>query len=74
MSVSRGRLTPVDVILFGVAVFILGNFIPPIYKLMNDNASSLGTPAAYLFQLVIPSLALSIMVVVYVTGATGGSA
>jgi len=70
---DRARLTPVDVVYFGVAVFILGHFAGPIYTVLGDSAGSLGPGEAFLFQMIFPALLLTIISVVYLTAATGGS-
>ncbi|WP_423745095.1 hypothetical protein V5735_03455 (plasmid) [Haladaptatus sp. SPP-AMP-3] len=69
----RGRLTPVDVVYYGVAVLLLGFLAKPMYLVMNDNGGELGTGTAYLFQLVFPAMVVTVLVVVYVTGASGGA-
>lgn len=69
----RARLTPVDVVFFGVALMLLAFFADPIYTVMRDNASSLGPGEAYLFQMIFPALVVTIMSVVYLTGASGGA-
>ena len=70
---DRARLTPVDIVYYGVAVLLLGFLAQPMYQVLNDNAGELGTGEAYLFQLVFPALVVTIMVVVYLTGASGGA-
>ena len=71
-SDERARLTPVDVIYYGVALLLLGFLAAPMYTVMNDNAGELGTGTAYIFQLAFPSMVVTIMFVVYLTGASGG--
>ncbi len=72
-SDNRGRLTPVDIVYYGVAVLLLGFLAEPMYTVLNDNAGSLDTGTAYLFQLVFPALVVSVLTVVYLTGASGGA-
>lgn len=69
---ERGRLTPVDVIFYGVALLLMGFLAAPIYSTLNANASSMGTGVGYLFQLVFPALVITILYRVYTTGASGG--
>lgn len=69
---SRGRLTPVDVVYYGTALLLLSFLAAPMYQVMNDNASSLGAGSGYLFQLVFPAMVITIVSVVYLTGASGG--
>lgn len=71
---ARGRLTPVDIVFYGVAVFLVGQLSVPIYTVLSNNAGEMGTGTAYLFQMVFPGLVMTILIVVYLTGATGGSA
>lgn len=73
MGADRARLTPVDVVYYGVAVFLLGILAGPIYTVLDDSSGSLGTAEAYLFQLVFPAMVLTVLTVVYVTGASGGA-
>jgi len=70
---QRARLTPVDIVFYGVALFLLGVMAEPMYTVLTDNAGELGTGAGYVFQLVFPGLVMTIMIVVYLTGVTGGS-
>lgn len=72
LSDTRARLTPVDVVYYGVALLILAFFAGPMYTVMNDNAGQLGTGTAYLYQLVFPGLVATLIFVVYLTGASGG--
>lgn len=70
---DRGRLTPVDIVFYGVALFLLGILAGPIYTVLADSAGSLGTGTELLFHMVFPAMILTIMTVVYLTGATGGT-
>ena len=72
-SASRGRLTPVDVVFYGVAIFLLAIFADPIYTLLSQNSGSLQTGEAYLFQLIFPALVGTIMTVILLTAASGGN-
>ncbi|WP_049970762.1 hypothetical protein [Haladaptatus cibarius] len=72
-SDTRGRLTPVDVVYYGVAVLLLGFLAEPMYTVMNDNAGELGTGTAYLFQLAFPAMVVTVLTVVYLTGVSGGA-
>jgi hypothetical protein len=69
---TRARLTPVDVVFIGVAIFVLGNLAPAVYTVLSNNSGELSTGAAYLFQLVFPGLIMTILIVTYVTGVSGG--
>lgn len=70
---DRARLTPVDVVYYGVALMLLGFLARPMYRVMNDNAGAVGTGTAYIFQMVYPALLVTLLVVVYTTGASGGA-
>lgn len=67
----RARLTPIDVVFLGIAIFILGNLAPPVYTVLADNAGEMSTGAAYVWQLIFPGLIVTILVVTYVTGVSG---
>lgn len=68
---DRGRLTPVDVAYIGVAVFVLGLLIGPIYTLLNLNIGALGTGDAYLFRMVIPGALIGVLVLIMATAVEG---
>jgi len=63
---DRGRLTPVDVVFFGMAgalVLILG---PVFLEVLNDNAGSFSQPTAFLFQLIVPGLLMTLLSIILV--------
>lgn len=68
---GRGRLTPVDVANFGVALFVFGLLIVPIYSLLNANVGALGTGDAYLFRMIVPGAILALFVVIMATAVQG---
>lgn len=74
MEDRRGRLTPVDVLFYAVALFVLGVFVGPIFGLMQSNADVMSTATAYVWQLIVPMLIAVILFVIYLTGASGGGA
>jgi len=69
---DRARLTPIDAIFIGVAIFVLGNLAPAVYTVFSNNAGSMSTGTAYVWQLIFPGLIVTILVVTYVTGVSGG--
>ena len=69
---DRARLTPVDVVYFGVGFLILAFMAKPIYTVLNSNASELSAGAAYLYQMIFPAMIITLHTVVYLTGASGG--
>lgn len=71
---DRARLTLVDVVFLGASIAVLSALVPPLYDLLNQQASQLGTGELYLFQLVVPGIVLTLLVVMLATAATGGSA
>lgn len=71
-SADRGRLTPVDVLLFGAAALVLLLMAGPWYTMLSQNASELGAGSGYVFQLVFPVLVITLLYCIYVTGASGG--
>lgn len=68
---DRARLTPVDVAHYGVAVFILGILIVPIYMLLNSNTGALGMGDAYMVRMVVPAALLTIFVTIMATAVEG---
>lgn len=63
---ERGRLTPVDVVFFGMAgalVLILG---PVFLEVLDANAGRISTPTAFLFQLIVPGLLMTLLSIVLV--------
>lgn len=70
---DRARLTPVDVIYYGAALFILALMIGPMYKVLNASAGELSMGSGLLFQMVLPAALVTIISVVYLTGASGGT-
>lgn len=70
---DRARLTPVDIVYYGVALFLLSIFARPIYQVLNDNAGELGTGEALVFQMVFPALVVTLLFVVFLTAASGGA-
>lgn len=70
---QRARLTPIDVVIYGVVGLLLAIFGPMIYTVLRDSAGSLGTGEAYLFQMVFPAMIVTLMFVVYLTAVSGGA-
>jgi len=69
---DRARLTPVDAVFIGVAIFILGNLAGPVYTVFANNTGSMSTGTAYVWQLIFPGLIATVLIVTYVTGVSGG--
>lgn len=70
---DRARLTPVDIVYYGVALLLLGFLAEPMYLVLNDQAGELGTGSGLLFQMIFPSLVVTLMFVVFLTGVSGGA-
>lgn len=71
---DRARLTPVDVIFIAVGFAVLAFLSEPLYTVMNDQASTLGKPEAFLFQLIVPGIVLTMLYVTYATAIGGANA
>jgi hypothetical protein len=71
MTGDRARLTPVDVAWVGVAVFMFGTLVVPIYGLYNENVGALGTGDAALLRAIIPATLIAVAVVIMATSAAG---
>lgn len=69
----RGQLTIPDVVLFAAALVILSGLAPVFYALLNENASEFSTGTVMLYQLVVPGLVMTLLVIVFAI-ATGGEA
>lgn len=68
---DRARLTPVDIAYVGVAVFVFGLLIGPIYTLLNLNIGALGAGDVYLFRMVIPAALIGVLVMIMATSVSG---
>lgn len=69
---ERARLTPIDVVFYGAAIFVLAALAAPMYTILQANAGELGPAAGLLFQMPFPGLVMTILIVIYLTGAAGG--
>lgn len=70
---DRARLTPVDVVFYAVALFLLAIMVQPVYTLLAAKAGDLSKGVGLLMQIVFPLLILSIFTVIYATSASGGA-
>ena len=71
MSGSRGRITIVEVVFFAASIAVLAFVTEPMYSILDQYASELGTGEAFLFRMVVPGLIMTVLVLVYTT-AVGG--
>jgi len=62
---DRGRLTPVDVVFFSVAVAALYFLGQPFLALLNQQSGQLGTGTELLFTMLVPGLVLALLFSVY---------
>lgn len=70
---NRARLTPVDVVFAATSLAMVAFFAQPVYTALNDNADALGTGAAYMFQMLMPALIVTLLFVVFATAVGGTS-
>lgn len=68
---TRAQVTIPDVVFFGVALLLLGVFAEPIYQLLNQRAGDLGAGEAFLLQMVVPSLVVTLLIIIFAI-AIGG--
>ena len=73
MMGARGRLTPVDIVYIAVSVAVLAFGVQPLYKVMSANSDVIPTGALYLFQIIVPTLALVLLSVVFIIAIGGGN-
>lgn len=62
---DRGRLTPVDVVFFGVGFTALAFLGEPFYSLLSQNSGDLGTGTEFLFTMIVPGLVLTLLFSIY---------
>lgn len=68
---SRAQLTIPDVVFFGVGLAILGAFSPVIYQLLDMRADQLSTGSAFLLQMVVPGVLVTMLIILFAI-ASGG--
>lgn len=67
----RGQITIPDVVYFGTSLLILAGLAPAIYMLLDDRAADLGAGFAFLAQMVVPGLVVTMLLVLFAI-AVGG--
>jgi hypothetical protein len=70
MTGTRGRLTPVDVILVGASLAVFTFLSEPLYNLLDSTA--LSTEVELLFRMIPPALVAMLIFAVYRTSLIGG--
>lgn len=68
---DRGQLTIPDMVYFGAGLVVLAGLAPAIYRLLNDQAGTLSTGSAYLLQMVVPGILIT-MLIIFFAIAVGG--
>lgn len=71
MNRNRARLTPVDVVLFGVVLFLLSRLAIPVYEVVQG--SDIGTAPGYLFAMIFPAMILTVLSLIFITAVSGGA-
>lgn len=69
---DRGQITIPDIVFFAAALIIIGGFAGPIYQLLNDNAGELSASSAYLLQMAVPGLLVTLLVIFFALATTRG--
>jgi len=68
---ARARLTPADLIVFGVVIFLISRLAVPVYDLLSQ--SQVGTAPGYLLQMIFPAMILTTLSLIYLTAVSGGA-
>lgn len=68
---ERGRITPVDVVFFGVAVAALTFLMQPMLTLLGQ--ANLDPSVEYMFVMIPGGLVVSLLWVIYRTSVVGGT-
>lgn len=68
---SRAQLTIPDLVFAVAALVTLTPLAAAFYSTLDANAGELGTGTAYLFQMVVPGLVLTLLIIVFAI-AVGG--
>jgi hypothetical protein len=68
---ARARITLVDIIYIAVSMAVLAFLAPVLYDLLAAKAGVLGTGELYLFQLIVPGILITMLMVIYSTAVSG---
>lgn len=68
----RAQITIPDIVYFGAGMVILAALAQPLYYLLNENASELGTGTVMLSQLLVPGLLMTMLVIFFALAVGGG--
>jgi len=68
---DRGRLTPVDVVIFVVVAAVLASLGPVFLDFLAQNAYLASTPVVYLAQLIVPVSVIVLLAVIYINAVQG---
>ncbi|MCG1002861.1 MULTISPECIES: hypothetical protein [Halobacterium] len=67
----RAQLTIPDVVYGAAALLILSALAPVVYQLLNQNAGDFRIGTTMLWQLVVPGMVMTLLIVIFST-AVGG--
>lgn len=67
----RGQITIPDVVYFAAGFVVLAALAPAIYQLLGERSSEFSTGTVMLWQIVVPGLAVTLVVVLFAL-AVGG--
>lgn len=68
---NRGQITVPDLVYFAAALAALAGLAPVVYGVLDMRAGDLGTGEAFLVQLAVPGLVLTLIVILFAI-AVGG--
>lgn len=69
--IDRARLTPVDVVFFLVSIVMLGALAPVFLDFLSQNAYQATTPQVWLLRLLLPTIALTVLALIYTNAVEG---
>jgi hypothetical protein len=67
MDMDRARLTFIDVIFLGISLAVLAILARPLYSVLDKQADVLSTGEAYMFQLLVPGIVATLLIVMLAT-------
>lgn len=71
MNLDRGRLTPVDVVVFLAVLAVLAALGPVFLNLMDQNLYQANPATAWMVRLIMPVILLTLLAFIYVNAAQG---
>lgn len=70
--VGRGQITIPDIVFFAAAFVVLAGLVPVLYRVLNEQAPNLGTGTVMLYQIIVPALVVTVLLVFFAI-AVGGA-